>query len=48
MMDREEISSRFRIQAAPVLSEDRMERALEVLLNLESCEDLSTLDWMLH
>lgn len=48
MMDRSEISSRFRIQAAPVLTPETTEKALEVLLNLETCEDISTLDWMLH
>ncbi|MCM1148873.1 MAG: MmgE/PrpD family protein [Butyricicoccus sp.] len=48
MMDREEISARFRIQAAPVLDRDTIEKALDALMNLESCEDISTLDWMLH
>lgn len=48
MMDRAEISSRFRIQAAPTLDAETTERALEALLDLENCEDVSKLSWLLH
>ena len=48
MMDRAEIASRFRIQSAPVLDPETTERAIEALLNLENCDDVSKLDWLLH
>ena len=48
MMDRAEIASRFRIQSAPVLDAEKAEKAIDALLHLEECEDVSTLSWMLH
>ena len=43
MMSREEFSDRFRIQAAPVLQGERLEKALDVLCNIENVEDIATL-----
>ena len=48
MMDRAEIASRFRIQAAPALTPETTEKAIAALMDLENCADLSTLEWMLH
>ena len=43
MFTRGEISERFRIQAAPVLSKETVEEALDVILNIEREEDVSLL-----
>ena len=48
MMDRAEIASRFRIQAAPALTPETTEKAIAALMDLENCADISTLEWMLH
>ena len=48
MMDRAEIASRFRIQSAPVLAPDTAEKAIAALMDLENCQDISSLAWMLH
>ena len=48
MMDRAEIASRFRIQAAPVLDPETTEKAIRALLDLENCDDISRLRWLLH
>ena len=41
MMSREEFVDRFRIQAAPVLQGDRLEKAIEILCNIENVEDIA-------
>ena len=48
MMTREQFKDRFRIQASPVLSGERLERALDLLCNIENCQDISTLSEYLH
>lgn len=48
MMTREEFVDRFRVQAAPVLSGERLERAIDALCNIENCDDVSTLSQFLH
>ena len=47
MMSREEFSNRFRVQAAPALGDKELEKALEVLCNIESVEDISALAGLL-
>lgn len=48
MMDRGEISSRFHIQTSLVMDDEKADRALEALWNIENCEDIAALSWMLH
>ena len=48
MMTREQFVDRFRIQASPVLSGEKLERAIDALCNIENCEDISTLSEFLH
>ena len=43
MMSREEFVSRFRVQAAPVLEGERLEKAIRVLCGIESVEDIASL-----
>ena len=43
MMSREEFVERFRIQAAPVLQGERMEKAIETLCSIEKVEDIASL-----
>lgn len=47
MMTREEFIERFRIQAAPVLSGEQMERAIETICNIEHCADIASLSGLL-
>ena len=47
MMSREEFSDRFRIQAAPALEGEALEKALETLCNIESVEDIASLAGLL-
>ena len=48
MMSREQFAGRFRIQASPVLDGERMERALDALLHIEDCDDISRLHEFLY
>ena len=48
MMTREQFRDRFRIQASPVLSGERLEQALDLLCDIENCEDISSLSEFLH
>lgn len=48
MMTREQFVDRFRIQAAPVLGGEKLERAIDALCSIETCEDISTLSGFLH
>ena len=48
MISREQFPGRFRIQAPPVLDGDRMERALDALLHIEDCDDISRLREFLY
>lgn len=41
MMSREEFISRFRIQASPVLSGERLEEAIETICNIEKVDDIA-------
>ena len=43
MMDREEFVSRFRIQASPVLQGEALEKAIDILCNIENVEDIASL-----
>jgi 2-methylcitrate dehydratase PrpD len=48
MMTRKQFAERFRIQASPVLSDEKTRKAIDVLFSLENCKDISCLGWMLH
>ena len=41
MMTREQFVERFRVQASPVLQDERLEKAIETLCNIEQVEDIS-------
>ena len=47
MMSREEFVDRFRLQAAPVLQGERLERAAEALCGVEDCPDVAALSTLL-
>ena len=47
MMTREQFVERFRVQAAPVLQGEKLEKAIEVLCNIENCEDIASLGSLL-
>ena len=47
MMTREQFVERFRVQAAPVLQGEKLEKAIEVLCNIENCEDIAELGSLL-
>ena len=47
MMSREQFADRFRVQAAPVLQGEALEKALDTLCRIEEVEDISTLDGLL-
>ena len=47
MMTREQFADRFRIQAAPVLQGEALEKALDVLCNIENVEDIASLSGLL-
>lgn len=42
MMSRDEFVSRFRIQASPVLSGERLEKAIDTICNIENVEDIAS------
>lgn len=44
MMTREEFCDRFRVQSAPVLNQERTERAIERFCNIETCEDMAQME----
>lgn len=46
MMTPEEFRSRFRIQAAPTLCPEKIEKAVEALSHLEDCADVAELSWI--
>ena len=46
MMSHEEFCDRFRIEAAPTLDADKIEKAIEALSHLEDCEDVAELGWI--
>ena len=48
MMTREEFVERFRVQAAPVLQGDRLEKAIEALCGIEDVEDIATVCGLLY
>lgn len=48
MMTRQQFAERFRVQASPVLSEEKREQAIQALFELENCSDVASLSWMLH
>ncbi len=48
MMTREQLADRFRTQASPVLSGEKMQHAIDALFRLENCNDIASLEWMLH
>ena len=41
MMTREQFVERFRIQAEPVLSGEKLEKAIEVLCDIENVQDIA-------
>ena len=47
MMSREQFADRFRIQAAPVLQGERLEKALETLCHIEDVADIASLSDLL-
>lgn len=47
MMTREEFVERFRVQAAPVLQGEKLEKAIEVLCSIENVEDIASLSGLL-
>ena len=47
MMSREEFIERFRIQASPVLQGEKLEKAIEMLCNIEQVEDIASVSDML-
>ena len=47
MMTREQFVERFRVQAAPVLQGEKLEKAIEVLCNIENYEDIAALGSLL-
>lgn len=46
MMSHEEFCDRFRIEAAPTLDADKIEKVIEALSHLEDCEDVAELGWI--
>ena len=42
----EEFCDRFRIEAAPTLDADKIEKTIEALSHLEDCEDVAELGWI--
>lgn len=48
MMSRGEIIERFRIQAAPALQGEKMDKAIEILSNIETVEDIAALSGLLN
>ena len=47
MMTREQFVERFRVQATPALQGEKLEKAIEVLCNIENCEDIAALGSLL-
>lgn len=48
MMSREEFVQRFRIQAEPVLQGERLEKAIEMLCNVENVDDIAAVCSLLY
>ena len=48
MMTREQFVDRFRTQAAPALQGEALEKAIEVLTNIENVEDIASLSGLLN
>ena len=48
MMTREQFVDRFRTQASPVLQGEKLEKAIEVLTNIENVEDIASLSGLLN
>ena len=48
MMSREAFTERFRVQAAPVLQGEKLEKAISVLCRIEEAEDIAALADLLH
>lgn len=46
MMSPDQFCDRFRVQASPTLSGERLEKAVMALDSLEDCEDIGTLSWI--
>lgn len=46
MMTPDEFCDRFRIQAAPTLSAEKIEKVIDALVHLEDCEDVADLGWI--
>lgn len=47
MMSRDEFVERFRIQASPVLKGERLEEAIQLLTNIEACDNISNMSHIL-
>ena len=43
MMSREQFVERFRVQAAPVLQGERLEKAINLLCSIENVEDIASI-----
>ena len=48
MMTREQFVDRFRTQASPVLQGEKLEKAIEILTNIENVEDIASLSGLLN
>ena len=48
MMTQEELVEQFRIQTASTLQGERLERAINMLANIEQCEDIAALGYLLR
>lgn len=48
MMTREQFIDRFKIQAEPVMTGEKLEKAITALCEIEDCEDISTLSEFLY
>ena len=48
MMTRNEFVERFRLQASPALSGNNLEKAIDVLCNIEFAEDISNVSCLLN
>ena len=46
MMSPEQFCDRFRVQAAPTLGKDKLEKAVAALNDIENCEDIASLGWI--
>ncbi len=48
MMTREQFVERFRVQAAPALSGEKLEKAIETILHIDEVEDIASLSGLLE